>query len=363
MKKQRARLRTRKLSDGRESLYIDIYSDGRRQYEFLKMYLIPPTNRAAVTANKETMRRAEAIRQSREADAISGVYSGGIRLTLRGAEAAAAAGKSKGSADIDHAAILQALAYDGRADIELSDINRAWMMGYCEYLVSRIKCGILKRNTASVYYSSIRALLRYAERNGVNVNADVYKVAPPSREETHREYLTIEELRRLIDTPCPKEALRRYFLFSCLTGLRYSDIAKLIWREVQDEAEGSRIVFRQKKTGHQEYCIINPQARAILGVRRDDDERVLRELNKTGMGNLLRQWAATAGINKHITFHSARHTFATMMLTLGVDIYTVSKLLGHHNIATTQIYAKIIDKKKEEAVQLIPDFEIQNSSH
>lgn len=363
MKKQRARLRTRKLADGRESLYIDVYTDGRRQYDFLKLYLIPPTSRAAIAANRETMRRAEAIRQSREADVVSGAYSGGVRLTLKGAEAAAAVSRSKKTSCIYHAAVLQALTYDGRADIELSDIDRAWIMGFFEFMEARVRCGEVKQNTASIYAKCIRALLRYAERNGVNVNADVYKVSAPPREDTQREYLTIEELRRLIDTPCPKEALRRYFLFSCLTGLRHSDIVKLTWREVQDEAGGSRIVFRQQKTGRQEYYIINSQARAILGERRHDDERVFDTLYTSHIGEPLREWARTAGIHKHITFHSARHTFATMMLTLGVDIYTVSKLLGHRNIATTQIYAKIIDKKKEEAVQLIPDFEIENSSH
>ena len=63
-----------------------------------------------------------------------------------------------------------------------------------------------------------------------------------------------------------------------------------------------------------------------------------------------------AGISKHVTFHSARHTHATMMLTLGADLYTVSKLLGHNRVTTTQIYGDIIDRKKREAVTLIPDF-------
>jgi site-specific recombinase XerD len=73
------------------------------------------------------------------------------------------------------------------------------------------------------------------------------------------------------------------------------------------------------------------------------------------INNILQKWAKAAGVTKHISFHVARHTHATMMLTLGADLYTVSKLLGHKNIATTQIYAKIVDKKKEEAISLIPN--------
>lgn len=70
---------------------------------------------------------------------------------------------------------------------------------------------------------------------------------------------------------------------------------------------------------------------------------------------ILSRWAQAAGINKHITFHVARHTHATMMITLGADLYTVSKLLGHTNIQTTQIYAKIVDETKSKAIDLIPD--------
>lgn len=68
----------------------------------------------------------------------------------------------------------------------------------------------------------------------------------------------------------------------------------------------------------------------------------------------MQRWCDDAGIRKHITFHCARHTFATMMIDLGTDLYTVSKLLGHRNLSTTQIYAKIVDKKKQEAVMRVP---------
>ena len=73
---------------------------------------------------------------------------------------------------------------------------------------------------------------------------------------------------------------------------------------------------------------------------------------------ILKSWTKNAGINKNLTSHIARHTFATLSLSSGADLYTVSKLLGHKDIATTQIYAKIIDKKKEEAVDMLPALEV-----
>lgn len=86
-----------------------------------------------------------------------------------------------------------------------------------------------------------------------------------------------------------------------------------------------------------------------------DTDKVFDLPTTTRISIILDNWAKAAEIKKHITFHIARHSFATMMLTLDVDLYTTSKLLGHKNIATTQIYAKIIDQKKDDAVNRVND--------
>lgn len=70
----------------------------------------------------------------------------------------------------------------------------------------------------------------------------------------------------------------------------------------------------------------------------------------------LKRWAKHVGINKNITFHCSRHSFATLAINSGVDLYVVSKLLGHTNIQTTQVYAKIVDESKNKAIDLLPDF-------
>ena len=172
-----------------------------------------------------------------------------------------------------------------------------------------------------------------------------------------REYLTIEELKRLASTECLYPEVGRAFLFSCLTGLRRSDIVKLTWGEVSTLAGRTRLIYRQKKTRSQEYLDITAQAAELLGERGDagPDDLVFDSIyHPQRTIDILRGWAAMAGIDKNITFHSGRHTFAVMMLTLGTDIYTVSKLLGHRSLQTTQIYAKIVDAKKQEAVDNIP---------
>ena len=114
------------------------------------------------------------------------------------------------------------------------------------------------------------------------------------------------------------------------------------------------MIFHQKKTGGLEYLDITKQAADLLGEPAQPDDHVFSLPSPTYTNANLRIWASRAGINKHLTFHSGRHTFAVMMLTLGVGLYTVSKLLGHRDIKTTQIYARIVDSKKQEAVDIIP---------
>lgn len=174
-------------------------------------------------------------------------------------------------------------------------------------------------------------------------------------EEGTRMYLTIDEIKLAAQTPCDSDLIKRAFLFSCLTGLRRSDILKLTWSEVNEQSGFTRIIFRQKKTKGQEYLDITAQAAELLGERGKPTDRPFGTLPCTSSTNYeIKTWLARAGITKRITFHCARHSFAVMMLDLGTDIYTVSKLLGHRELNTTQIYAHLLDKNKQAAVASIP---------
>ena len=169
--------------------------------------------------------------------------------------------------------------------------------------------------------------------------------------------MTIEELKRLIGTECKYEIMKQAFLFSCLCGLRVSDIRKLKWNDLQKSGERIRIEIKMQKTKEPLYLPISDEALKWLPQQNEakGDDLIFPLTHEGTINKILQKWSKDAGIIKHISFHVARHTHATMMLTLGADLYTVSKLLGHKNIATTQIYAKIVDKKKEEAISLIPN--------
>ena len=172
--------------------------------------------------------------------------------------------------------------------------------------------------------------------------------------EKQRVALNIEEVNQLVATPCQSDVLKRAFLFSVLTGMRHCDIKSLRWGQIEQVENGYRIGFTQKKTSVPEYLPISEQALALCGDRKSDNRLVCEGLQDPSWINRpLALWVKQAGITKHITFHCARHTFATLQITNGTDIYTVSKMLGHTNVRTTQIYAKVVDEKKEQAANAI----------
>ena len=144
------------------------------------------------------------------------------------------------------------------------------------------------------------------------------------------------------------------YLFACFVGLRYSDIQKLVWGDLATDEQGNtRIIGETKKTKTAFNNLVPLSALQFLPARGKDFEPVFNLPGNVFTNRKLSEWAKAAGIDKKITFHTARHTFATLLLTKGADLYTVSKLLGHSNISTTQIYAKVIDKKRDEAASLL----------
>lgn len=216
------------------------------------------------------------------------------------------------------------------------------------------KSGTISQNTASTYFTLFKAALHQAFIDSYFDVDIAAKVKGISGVESRREYLTIEELNKLAATPCEYPMLKKAAFFSALTGLRHSDIRKMTWKELFVEGYHYRINFTQRKTGGVEYMPISEQAYLICGEPAEPDRLVFEGLQDPSWINRpVKKWIEAAGIKKHITFHCFRHSYATNQLTEGTDLYTVSKMLGHTNIRTTQIYAKVVDSKKEEAAQAI----------
>lgn len=243
------------------------------------------------------------------------------------------------------------------ASVTFEQVDVRFLNDFKEYL-NRVKQNSgkpLSANTKTAYYNKLRAALKQA------VKEDIISKSPASNtigfkpEEVERGFLTLEELRKLERVDCEIPILKDAFLFSCLTGMRWSDIVNLKWADVfYDENNGHYIRFKQQKTKGAETLYISEEAYELLGEKKHPEAKVFHSLRYSSWFNLkLQQWVMRAGISKNITFHAGRHTFAVIQLDLGTDIYTLSKLLGHRDIKTTLVYSKILDKNKIAAANKI----------
>ena len=218
------------------------------------------------------------------------------------------------------------------------------------------KKGTISRNTASTYFSIVKAGLKQAfidEFLTVDMSA---KVKGIPTEDKVRATLSLEEVKRLAETPCENEVLRRASFFSILTGLRHIDISKLKWKYFSQTSNGGWCIdLSQIKTKKDAYLPISDQALSLCGEHPEDEELlVFAGLQKASwISKPLRRWVEAAGIKKHITFHCFRHSYATLQLELGTDIYTIKSMLGHTNVKTTQIYTHIVDSAKVKAANTI----------
>ncbi|WP_460544894.1 site-specific integrase, partial [Echinicola sediminis] len=222
----------------------------------------------------------------------------------------------------------------------------------------------LSQNSKASYFGKFLLVVDEAFKQDYLKENFKLKIAPLKQEEASREFLSMEELKVLAQTPCEVPKLKEAALFSALTGLRWSDLINLTWSQFHHSAiNGYYIHFRHQKTERPQTLNISDQAVEILKpLVVEPDSKIFSGLKYSVWTNLkLSQWIMKAGIAKKITFHCFRHTFATLQLSLGTDIYTVSKLLNHKNVKTTQIYAKVIDERKKEAVERIPDIGFFNS--
>jgi Site-specific recombinase XerD len=236
---------------------------------------------------------------------------------------------------------------------------------YCKGLIDWIKYTYKTRfgkpltpKSVCDYLGYFTTILNAAVREDIIADNPMLKIAPDDRvkvPESKREYLSLDELRAMIETPCYREDVKRAYLFSCFCGLRIGDIERLKWKDLTKDGNQWRATIVMQKTTTPLYLPLSEEAMRWLPERGEagDNDIIFNTLPTQECGSIhLKEWAKSAGVTKKITYHTARHTFATMMLTLGADIYTTSKLLGHSKVTTTQIYAKIIDPKKVETVNL-----------
>ncbi|NVK04983.1 MAG: site-specific integrase [Flavobacteriia bacterium] len=375
-------LRQKAISKGRKSLYLDFYpaiphpkTGEPTRREFLGLYIVDkPKSPIDKRGNAETLEIAKSIRQKRENILNKPeIYTEFEKERLRQREMAEMdfiqyfeeLKDKRGYSNRDNwnAALKYLVKFSG-GKLRFGDLTEKMLEDFKHFLQTtksnKSSKTTLSQNSAVSYFNKVKAALKQAFQDGY-LNSDLgSKVKPIKAEETRREFLTQEELNKLAQTHCTDPLMKRAALFSALTGMRFSDIQKMKWSEIEFiEGQGYVVKFNQQKTKGVEHHPISDQAYQLTEgthnpSQMEQEGQVFDGLKYSAYHNKhLFQWIGAAGITKNITFHCFRHTYATLQLLNGTDIYTVSKLLGHKDLKTTQVYARVVDQLKHDSVNRI----------
>lgn len=364
-------LRTKKLANGKKALYLDMVKDGERHREYLGMHLVPEVTRGDKTVNRAVMRAAEEIKAKRYVELIEGKVSfsgktaGKVNL-LSWLEEQRQYYHDHGN--MNYSKTIKSLDCHLRAfkafSTTLKDVTPGFVRRFLEYLrgndVNK-RGGRLCEETVYTYFTVFAILLNKAVRLELIVSNPFHKLSKaekPQRRTKKKEYLTLDEVRRMAAAECDDWRVKFAFLFCCFTGLRYIDVSRLKWKHIVEVGDGEyQIEVVQQKTKEPVYVPLSQNALRWLPERGYDgrENYIFKFRDRSIIYKYLRDWAKAAGIEKAVTFHMSRHTCATLLLYYGNDLYTVSKILGHTSIKTTQIYAEVADDMKRRAVVSIPD--------
>lgn len=369
-KKNNVTLREKPLANGNISLYLDIYREGVRVKEYLKLYIVDkPRNTIEREQNKETLRLAEEVRTMRESELNHSAFGlispvkkrvnflkyfenyieNYTKKDLRMLEACLQRFKDF---------LVESYPTLSKS-IKPEQMDKQMMKSFVEYLQSK-SVG----EGAKSYFQRFKKVVKHATdeevflRNpcdGVVCRADTKSLT--------KDILTIEEIQMLAKTPYQNEEIRRAFLFCLYAGLRFCDVKDLTYTNVDYSAK--RIKFEQSKTkgNSSSSIVIIPLSNTLLTLIGDKpknkDVKIFDLPSHTGCLKALRTWVQRAGIDKHITWHCARHSFAVNLLgEYQTDIKTVASLLGHSGLQHTEKYTRAVDSLKEKAVNSLPELEL-----
>ena len=360
-------LRKRKIKNGTQySLCLDYYPGYRDNTtmkvitrEALGIYIFAkPANQQERDFNARMMKKAEILR-NRRYEAIFNENNGFFDKARMKGDFLAYFKKlaDKKNSKWQHVymhfhTFTQGKCTFGEINVDLCNRFREYLLTAPQGLHKNRKLHI---NSAANYWSTFRASIHTAYRDRKikeNPNGFLERIETIP---TDKEHLSQDEVIRLASTPCSAPALKRAFLFSCLTALRKSDIKKLTWEEIQPYGSDGvmYVTTRMQKTKDFVHNPISEEALELIGYSPDKRGKVFPDFKDSMTQAPLKNWLKDAGITKHISYHCSRHSFACLQLDAGTSIAVVQRYLGHKNVATTEVYAKISDAQKPASVGCI----------
>ena len=361
----RIKIRQKNLKAGRMSLYLDIHWNGRRWKEFLGIWLENPTNAAVQKENALKMQTAMRLCEERrvsllmqESQAISSVLLVSDFLKVFDEFVSSYTRK-------DLKVVKAVASYLSHYAVDADVLNRVLDKSVCEEFLFYLSDS-LHGNTPVGYFKKFKMCLAQCVEKGLLLKNPANGIRLTTSEEITKDILDCSEIQLLADTPMPNEEVKRAFLFACYTGLRWCDVVALKYKSV-DFSRNMLVVCQRKVMSHSSKAVLhlnlNKTAMNLLQRHTGEaDYKVFQLPSYSYARRLLIDWAARAGIQKHITFHCARHSFVTNLMLGGANIKTASILAGHSTIRHTEKYVHIIDEVKQRAVDSLPDLELKSGS-
>ncbi|WP_034256592.1 site-specific integrase [Adhaeribacter aquaticus] len=345
-------LRKKKLASGKISLYLDIYHNGKRNYDFLKLYLLKANSTLDRQQNKETLKMAESLRSKREIyiNSLEHGFEPGFKKKINFIDYFESFLNTYKNKDIR--LVKSCLKYFkdfvGKDYLYPYEVTAQLCIDFKSYLESR-----LNGETPANYFAKFKKLLKQANRDKILAFNPGVEIQNKKNEGVIKDILSTDEIQTLANTYCGNTEVKRAFLFACCTGLRYCDIRDLRWSNIYN----GTLKIKQLKTNKPVSINLNSTSLKLLGDRGKPEESIFKLPSHTGLSKSLKAWTKKAEIEKHITFHVARHSFATNLVIYETDISTVSSLLGHTSFKHTQKYVRAVEALKEQAVNRLPEID------
>lgn len=371
-KKNNVVLREKELANGNISLYLDIYRDGQRSYEFLKLYINPkartPIDKEQNRSNYELANRIRTDREN-ELNNLAFDYIPPTKKKVLFFEFAQNYLDNYTKKDVD---MIKGAIEDFRRYIKedypaikpetlkISQIDRLMIVHFIDFLQDNHK-----GEGANSYYSRFKKILNHAVAKNIISKSPAQKKEPGDMELTckkptglRKQILTNDEIQLIAKTETKHPETKKAFLFCLCTGLRFVDVKALKYSDIDFSA--ARLKIDQHKTGNPVVVDLNQSAMKLIGEPGTPESVVFDLPGRKWATKTITNLVEKAKIQKHITWHCARHSLAVNLLTSPAhpNIKTVSSILGHTSTRTTEVYLHVVDELKKKAVNALPDYEL-----
>ena len=346
------KLRENVKKNGVRSLYLDIYIDGVRSKEYLGINLKPARTPEQRNENKELEKLANQIRIKKEMELLSRQFQlvpdhkkERDFISFYKREAEEYSNKDK---RLMNNSLTWFLKFTEERNIKTLKF-RELTEDFCRMYVDYMKAGGLRGETPYNYYTKFKKVVKRAMEQGHILKNPAENVRVKRADGLKKDILSAREIQALANTPCRNNDVKRAFLFSCKTGIRWVDVMELQQKNV--DRANMKLKFQQSKTGAEVIQDIRPDTLKLIGEPKAPGLPLFDLPSFSGALKIIQDWTIKAGIYKRITWHSARHSFAVNLLTDSrADIKTVSNLLGHTGLKHTEKYLHVVDENKSRAI-------------